>query len=47
VLGQQHLVGEDAAGFTQPGSIERLKSFIDEMSDIGASARAVIPDGLS
>ena len=47
VLGQQHLVGEDAAGLAEPGGVERLKALVDELPDVGAAARPVVPDGLA
>ena len=47
VLGQQHLVGEDAAGFAEPCGVERLKSFVDEVPDVGAAARPVVADRLA
>src|SRR6185503_3338670 len=47
VLGQQHLVREDAAGLAEAGGIERLEPFVDEMPDVGAAARTVVADGLS
>ena len=47
VLGQQHLVGEDAAGLTEPRGVEGLKAFVDEVPDVGAAAGPVVPDGLA
>ena len=47
VLGQQHLVGEDAAGFAEPRGIERLKSFVDQVPDVGAAAGPVVADGFA
>jgi hypothetical protein len=47
VLFRQHLVAEDAAGLAEPRRVERLKSFVDELLDVLAAARAVIIDGLA
>jgi hypothetical protein len=47
VLGQQHFVREDAAGFSETRRIEGLKTFIDELPEIGAAFRPVIPNGLT
>jgi hypothetical protein len=47
VLGQQHLVGEDAARFTEPRSVECLEALVNEMPDVGAAAGPVVPDGLA
>ncbi len=47
VLGQQHFLREDAASFAEARRIEGLKAFIDELSEIGAASRPVIPDGLA
>src|SRR5262245_26210299 len=47
VLGQQHFVGEDSAGFTETRGIECLEALVDQLPEIGATARPVIPYGLS
>ena len=47
VLGQQHLVGEDATGFAEPRGVECLEPFVDEVPDVGAAAGPVVPDGLA
>ena len=47
VLGQQHLVREDAAGLAEPRGIERLKALVDEVPDVGAAARPVVADGFA
>ena len=47
VLGQQHLVGEDATGFAEPRGVECLEAFVDEVPDVRAAARPVVPDGLA
>ena len=47
VLGQQHLVGEDAARFAEPRGVERLKSFVDQMTNVGAAPWTVVADRLA
>ena len=47
VLGQQHLVGEDAAGFAKPRGVERLKALVDQVPDVGAAAGPVVADGFA
>ena len=47
VLGQKHLIGEYATGFTEARGVERLKPFVYQMPDIGAAAGAVIADGFA
>jgi hypothetical protein len=47
VLGQQHFLRENAGGLTQPGGIERLKPFVDEVTDVRAAARPVVTDWLA
>ena len=47
VLGQQHLVAEDAARLAEPRGVERLESFVDQMVNVGAAARAVVANRLS
>ena len=47
VLRQQHLVREDAARLANPGGVEGLKTFLYEMTDLGAALRPVVADGLA
>ena len=47
VLGLQHLVGEDAARFTEPRGVECLEALVNEMPDVGAAAGPVVPDRLA
>ena len=47
VFGEQHLLAEDATGFTEPRRVERLEALVDEVPDVGAAARPVVPDGLA
>jgi hypothetical protein len=47
VLGQEHFFREDAAGLAEARRIEGLKTFIDELPEISAAARPVVPDGLA
>ena len=47
VLGQQHLVGEYAAGLAETRGVEGLKPFVDQVPDVGAATRAVIADGFA
>ena len=47
VLRQQHLVGEDATGLAEARGVECLEAFVDEVRDVGAAARPVVPDGLT
>jgi hypothetical protein len=47
VLRQKHLVRENPAGLTQPGCVEGLKPFVDQVPDVGAAARPVVPNGFS
>ena len=47
VLGRQHLLREDLAGFGQPAGIERLKAFIDQLRDLAAARGPVIANGFS
>jgi hypothetical protein len=47
VFRQQHLVGEDAARFADPGGVERLEPFFDQSPDLGAAAGPVVTDGFA
>jgi hypothetical protein len=45
VLRRQHLVHEDAAGFTQPAGVERLKAVVDEIADRRITRWPVVLNG--
>jgi hypothetical protein len=47
VLRQQHLVGEDAAGLAESRGVERLKSLVDQQTQICTAARPVVTDRLT
>ncbi len=47
MLRQEHLVGENAAGLAESRCIEGLKPFFDEVPDVGASARSIVPNGFA
>ena len=47
VLGQQHLVREDTAGLAKPRRIERLKTLVDQVPDVGAAARPIVANGFA
>ena len=47
MLREEHLVGKDSTGLTEPRGVERLKPFFDEMPDVGASAGPIVSNGLA
>ena len=47
VLLGEHLVAKNAAGFAQPGGIERLKSLVDQGANRRTALRAVVADRLA
>ena len=47
LLGIQHLLREDRARLGQARGVERLKSFVDEMANLLAPLRPVVPNRLA
>ena len=47
VLGRQHLLGENLAGFRQAPGIERLEAVVDQVANLGAALRAIVRDRLA
>ena len=47
LIGVEHPVGEDAAGFRQTRGIEGLKPLVDERANLGAPPGSIVGDGLA
>src|SRR5213593_18931 len=47
MIGKQHLVREDAARFAKPRGIEGLEPFINQVMNVRAALRTIVPNRLS